>query len=76
MIWKWFDPRNFCDTYQEWHALVEGFASGFCINKGDYWPNDELLNDLMSEHHYYDAGRALGRASLIVLIAGMIVWIV
>ena len=75
-MWKWFNPLNLMDTVQEWHAFVEGFADGFIFFRNiPYWPSDTLLKDLQSEHHYYNAGRALGFASFIMLIAGMVVWI-
>jgi len=76
-FFQWFDFSNFMDTYQEWHAFVEGFSEGFCIFKDSvYTPDTERLADLQAEHHYYAAGYALGFASLIVLLTGMVVWII
>jgi hypothetical protein len=80
-FFSWFHFSNFIDTYQEWHALVEGFSEGFCIvRKSRYEPYDQeeenLLKDLRTEHHYYAAGRVLGLATFIVLATGMIVWII
>ncbi len=50
----------FLDTYQEWHALVEGFCEVICP-----WParrpiSEQLTRDIADEHHYYMLGRALG----------------
>ena len=76
-MFKGIDFKDFLNDWREWHALVEGFADGFCFNKTvPYWPNSELLKDLQGEHHYYNAGRALGLASLIVLMSGMTVWVI
>ncbi len=74
-FFKWFDINNFMDTHQEWHAWVEGFAEGFCGSSARYDPAEELLKELMADHHYYNAGRGFGFASFIVLVTGMIVWV-
>ena len=67
---------HFMDVYQEWHAFVEGISEGFCIMRQHWDPSGELRADLVGDHHYYAAGRVVGRVSLIVLVAGMIVWII
>jgi len=63
-FFKWFHFSNFMDTYQEWHAFVEGFSETFCFWKSRYEPSEELLKDLRAEHHYYQAGRVLGFIAL------------
>ena len=73
---EWFNINNFLDTHQEWHALVEGFADGFCPMRDRYDPSPELLKDLTGEHHYYNAGRAMGFGCFLVLLAGLIQWII
>lgn len=59
-FFKWFNPKEFMNTYQEWHAFVEGLCEVVCPWKARYEPSEELLNDLKREHHYYQAGRAVG----------------
>jgi len=66
-IFGWFNPREFLNTHQEWHALVEGFCETFCFWRANYEPSKELLKDLKSEHHYYATGRAVGFLSLVGL---------
>ena len=71
------DISDFLNDWREWHAMVEGFADGFCFGKHlPYEPDDDGLKDIQHEHHYYNSGRALGLASFIVLITGMIVWFI
>ena len=59
-MFKWFNPRNFLDTYQEWHALVEGFCEVMCPWPARHPLTGQLLDDLQADHHYYMFGRALG----------------
>jgi len=60
-------PKDFLNTYQEWHAFVEGFSESFCFWRAHYEPSEELLKALKSEHHYYVFGRVLGFISLVGL---------
>ena len=60
----WFNINNFMDTYQEWHAFVEGFSETFCFWRAHIEPSEELLNDIKSEHHYYVFGRVIGFIAL------------
>ena len=62
-----FNPKGFMNTYQEWHAFVEGFSESFCFWRANYEPSKELLEALKSEHHYYVFGRVLGFISLVGL---------
>jgi len=57
---KGINPSAFLDVYQEWHALVEGFCEVMCPWPARYEPNQELLDDLRGDHHYYMLGRAVG----------------
>ena len=75
-FFNWFQWSNFFDTHQEWHAFLEGFSDGFCVGLSHYEPSPTLLNELQEDHHYYNAGRAFGFASFIVLVTGMVVWAV
>lgn len=58
---------TFLDCYQEWHALVEGFCEVLCPWPARHQPNDELLNDLKADHHYYVLGRALGVIAWLII---------
>ena len=66
------DFKDFLNTHQEWHALVEGFGDGFCPWDNRYEPTDELKADIRKEHHYYTAGSAIGFVTLIFSIAGAV----
>ena len=62
-MFKWFRLSNFMDTYQEWHAFVEGFCRGFLVLfcwLDRYPPNDELTKDIQDEHHYFVSGLVTG----------------
>ena len=64
--------RHFLDTYQEWHAVVEGFCDGFCLCRAKYKPTHKLAWDIRKEHHYYNPGRAIGFACFVRFIVAMI----
>ena len=68
-FFKWFDCRNFLDTYQEWHALVNGFCEVVCPWPTRYKPSEENEKDIADEFHYYQFGRVLGLFTWIGLIA-------
>ena len=71
-FFEWFNIKEFMNTYQEWHAFVEGFSESFCFWKPRHEPSEELQADLEHEHHYYMFGRVLG----FVALALFGVWIV
>ena len=71
-FFNWLNLRNFMDTYQEWHAFVEGFSESFCFWKARYEPSEELLKDLKGEHHYYVFGRTVGFLALVSFLTGII----
>jgi hypothetical protein len=50
----------FLDSYQEWHALVEGLCEVLCPWPPRHKLSRKLLNDLRGDHHYYVFGRVLG----------------
>jgi len=62
--------REFLSTYQEWHALVEGFCDGFFPFINKYQPSKELKEAIEGEHHYYRPGVILG------VIAVVIFWVI
>lgn len=74
-FFKWFHFSNFLDTYQEWHALVEGFSESFCFWRAHIEPSEELLNDIKGEHHYYVFGRVIGFVVLIISLAIVVKYI-
>ncbi|MFP3898193.1 MAG: hypothetical protein ACLFVD_02670 [Dehalococcoidia bacterium] len=67
------EPRHFLDRHEEWHALVQGLCEVLCP-----WPPRhkeilcELKREIVSEHHYYMAGRALGALAWITIAAAII----
>ena len=71
-VLQWLNPAEFMNTYQEWHAFVEGVSEGFCPWDSRYEPSDELSKDISDEHHYYVFGIAVGFAVFIFAIAGAI----
>jgi len=58
------DPNQFtcrkCEYHGKESCLVEGFCEVMCPWPARYEPNQELLDDLRGDHHYYMLGRALG----------------
>jgi len=58
----------FLDTYQEWHAFVEGLCEVLCP-----WPpryksvHKKLLKQIASEYHYYMFGRALAVIAWLII---------
>ena len=64
---KGIQLSHFLDTIAEWHALVQGFCEVLCP-----WPprhklmDEELADEIRTEHHYYVGGRVLGFASLVL----------
>jgi hypothetical protein len=70
---------TFVDTYQEWHAFVNGFCEVLCP-----WPprvriplasaaqrkdkdDKDLTSEILSEYHYYAFGRALGVIAWLII---------
>ena len=67
-------PEEVC---REWHSFLIGWAEMFCLGIPSKLPVTELaIEEMEREFHYYQVGRWLGFACLIVLIAGMVKWIV
>ena len=71
-VLQWLNPAEFMNTYQEWHAFVEGVSEGFCPWDFKFEPNAELKKDIEDEHHYYVFGIVIGFAAFIFAIAGAI----
>ena len=66
------------NTYQEWHAAVEGFCDGFLFLirwANRYEPNDQLTKDIEDEHHYYAPGVVLGVIILVLFCIGIYYWV-
>ena len=64
---KGLNIHAFLDTYQEWHAFVEGFCEVLCPWPARYNPSGELLNDLRGDHHYYMFGRTMGVIAWLII---------
>jgi hypothetical protein len=58
---------TFLDSYQEWHALVEGLFEVLCPWPARHEISRKLSNDLRGEHHYYMFGRALGVITWLII---------
>jgi hypothetical protein len=56
----WLSPKEFLNTYEEWHAFVEGVNESFCFWRAHVEPSQELLDNIKNEHHYYTFGRVIG----------------
>ena len=82
-FFEWFNIKEFMNTYQEFHAAVEGFCRGFLfifpwLDK--YKPSEQLIEDIQKEHHYYVPGIVFGLIcfvlfgigiyKLVILVAG------
>jgi len=60
------------NTYQEWHAFVEGFGEVFCFWRARHGLEGELLKALLHEHHYYVFGRVIGFVCLVIFGVGIV----
>jgi hypothetical protein len=66
---KGLQLSHFLDTIEEWHALVQGFCEVLCP-----WPprhklmDEELADEIRTEHHYYVGGRALGVIAWLTIV--------
>jgi len=68
---KGLNPKEFLNTYQEFHALVLGLCAVLCPFPSKYKPSDDLVKQIQDEFHYYQTGRAIG-IILWIVIAGII----
>ena len=71
-MFQWLNLKEFMNDYREWHAFCEGFAEVFVFWKERHRLQDELLEDLLSEHHYYTFGRCVGFVCLVLFGVGII----
>lgn len=74
-MFKWFSPSEFMNTYEEFHAAVEGFCDGFLFIipwlRNKYKPSKQLALDICSEHHYYAPGVVFGLICFVLFCAGV-----
>lgn len=71
---KGLDLHHFLDTYQEWHAFVNGFCEVLCpwpprhksMHAG-LWVPKELRKQIASDYHYYMFGRAIGVIAWLII---------
>jgi hypothetical protein len=64
---KGLNIKAFLDTYQEWHAFVEGLCEVLCPWPARYESSEELISDLKGDHHYYMFGRAIGVIAWLII---------
>lgn len=64
----WFNPKNFMDTCEEWHAFVIGFGDGVAFTRTVTWE----MAEIGGEPHYYKWGVAMGRFAIIGFVAAML----
>ena len=69
------NPLAFMDTYEEWHAAVEGYCDGFLLLfpwlRNKYKPNEQLTKDIQNEHHYYIPGVVFGFICFVLFSVGI-----
>ncbi|MBW2673607.1 MAG: hypothetical protein JRD89_09375 [Deltaproteobacteria bacterium] len=58
-------------TWKERHTFIIGFFEVLCPWPARTWLSGERLNELLSEYHYYMAGRGLGFISLLLILIGL-----
>ena len=63
------------NTYQEFHAAVEGFCDGFLFMfpwlKNKHMPSKGLVEDICNEHHYYVPGVVFGLICFVLFSVGV-----
>ena len=62
------DIRELLNSYEEWHALVQGFCEIVCpFPPRHQTMSAERVAEIEAKHHYYVAGRVLGMVAWIWL---------
>lgn len=64
--------KQFCNTPDEFHALVLGWSEAMCPWRARLLMPLEYHNPLQWEYHYYSFGRALGMLTWAGLIICLI----
>lgn len=68
--------KDLMPTWAEWHAIVIGWGDGVAFTYTD-WDLINLLYDeeekMEQELHYYKAGLAFGRLTLVLIIASLLI---
>ena len=63
-------------TWAEWHSIVIGWGDGVAFHKTEwhrmdvYYPESEKMEQ---EYHYYQFGLALGRLTLVLIGASLLI---
>ena len=73
-MFKWFNPNEFMNTYEEFHAAVEGLCRGFLVIfpwLDKYKPSEQLIKDIQGEHHYYIPGVVFGFILFVLFSIGI-----
>ena len=58
-------------TWAERHTFLIGFFEVLCPWPARTWLSGGRLNELLSEYHYYLAGRAAGLPVLLLILTGL-----
>lgn len=66
-----FNPLGLFDDPGEGHAFLIGFFEVLCPWPARTWLSGERLNELLSEYHYYMAGRGLGFPVLLLILIAL-----
>jgi hypothetical protein len=66
--------RTFLDTADEWHAFVIGWSEVICPWKPHFPMPIDHHNPLVSEYHYYIAGRAFAVITWLLLAKLIQLW--
>ena len=69
-------PWSFCNTPEEYHALVIGWAEAACPWPARYRCTKEAEYTPTKEYHYYAFGRVLGFLTLVGILAGALALVI
>ena len=68
---KW----QFLNTYDEWHALVIGWAEAVYPREPRFKMGLETKNPVDGEYWYYTFGLALGALTWVGVVVGCVAWL-
>ena len=64
-------PRTLLSTPGEWHALLIGFFEVLCPWPARCYIPKEQRDKILTEYHYYSAGRGFGFITLLLILIGL-----
>lgn len=74
-MFQWFKFSEFLSDPSEWHAFVIGWGDGISFHRTNWQMIKHLCpfdKKIEGELHYYKAGLALGRFSIVAFVVGMV----